>query len=516
MTPAVCGGSGLGLSVLLVGYSGSIASGQTVDVGSGLVEFVDQLETFEAVTPQPLGVEDEVSLGDVLSSVRDHHPKVRIAEQEVAAASADVRAARGGFDTKFSAKGRAAPLGYYDWGSARVGVEQPTSLWGATVQGGWRIGRGNVPGYYGQYETLDAGEWWVGAQVPLLRDGAIDSRRAKRTKAILALSGAESSFQEQLLELSLSATRAYWKWVAAGHKYQVAEQMFSLALTRDGQLLAKYRAGSGAAFDVAENRQLILSRQQARVRARRAFEEASYTLSLYLRDESGMPRVMSMEHVPLEWAFEGLGEQPLAEQDQDPRLKRALEQALRLRPIFAMYRALVEQKSVEVDLARNGRLPQLDLALEASSDLGSESDEVLERLEPFKVEGFATFSTPLQGRTLRGRLDGRTADLRSAEEKARWVRDQVMAEIRDAFSALRAASEVYGVAVRNASLAERLAASERQRFDLGMTTLFTVNQRERMAAAAQAKQVEATLLGHIARARWVRVQGLPPGETVLP
>jgi outer membrane protein TolC len=69
-------------------------------------------------------------------------------------------------------------------------------------------------------------------------------------------------------------------------------------------------------------------------------------------------------------------------------------------------------------------------------------------------------------------------------------RQRISTEVLDALSAINTAYGRYQAAEQEVVLAQRLEEGERTRFQLGDSTLFLVNQRERATAEARSKLIE--------------------------
>ncbi|MCB9592667.1 MAG: TolC family protein [Sandaracinaceae bacterium] len=485
----------------LVASVGAVAHGQAPDAPSAELTFPGgyQLPPLEPSDRATVGGGAPLTLGAVLASVERHHPTLESARQSVRAAEGEQLAAEGGFDLSLTAQGWAAPVGYYDWGRADVMLEQPTPLWGASVSAGWRIGRGgDVPSYYGQYQTLDAGEVRARVRVPLWRDGPIDARRARMWRAEHATDAEEASLEARRLSMRLDAARAYWSWVAAGQRYQVAAGLLELAEAREAQVAARVGAGAIPAIESLENRRAVLSRRTSLVSARRALEGASIALSLYLRRDDGSPRVPRPSAVPL------------VTEDAPPLsvdVREEVNAAWGRRPEMERYRALLRRQRVSVDYAENQLAPRIDLTVGASVDLGSGTADQQSVLGPAVVEGSVLVSLPLQFREARGGIDRSNAELAALEADAQLVREQIGAAVQDAYSAVRAAEERQRLAAQSAEVASAVADAERRRFELGATQLFIVNLREQAAAAADAVLIDARAELQVAHARFAAATG---------
>jgi len=448
-----------------------------------------------------VGGGEPLTFGQVLASVQRHHPSLESARQDVVAAQGAQLAAEGGFDLTLNASGWAAPQGYYDWGRADVYLDQPTPLWGASIRAGWRIGRGgDVPDYYGNYETLDLGELRAEVRVPLWRDGPIDARRARIWQAEHATRAEQSNFEARMLRMRVAAARAYWSWVAAGRRYQIASALLDLAEQRDAQIAAQVRAGAIPPIESLENRRVILSRRTSLVSARRSLEQAAIALSLYFRRDDGRPHVVRPRRLPAEL------DAPTA---PSVRLREEVRAAWTRRPELDRYRSLIERQEVSVDYAENRFAPRIDVAVGASVDLGSGTMSQQETLGPAVVEGSVYFSMPLQFREARGGIAQSRAELAALRADAQLAQEQIATEVQDAHSAVTASHERVELAREAAEIATAVANAERRRFELGATELFIVNLREQSAAAAQATLVDAEAALQIAHARWRAVTAAP-------
>jgi outer membrane protein, heavy metal efflux system len=433
----------------------------------------------------------EVTLQEVLASVKTYHPLLMAELGSAEAATAEARAARGELDLTVTAQARAAVLGYYDPQRVDLLLEQPTTLLGATLYSGYRIGRGRIAPYYGEQATLEGGELRGGVRVPLWQDRAIDARRAGIGSSRAGQKGAEANLRATRIELERDAALVYFSWVAAGLRERVAVTLLKLASERDAQIASKVALGALPSIEQLDNQRAIMDRKQRLVQACRVREKLGFELSLYLRDGAGRPRVASAEDLPAELG----GPQTL------PSVTLAAERALRSRPELDAYEAMLEQARIELSLAENRVAPRVDVFGEVSKDLGAGPSELVTSLQKPVVEVGATLSLPLWLRKARGKRDAAEAKLQTTESKADYARDKVVYEVRDAYSAERAATERVQAARSAAILAEQLARGERTRLELGATTLLFVNLREQQAADAEVNVIDAMAEWNLAHAR---------------
>jgi outer membrane protein TolC len=179
-------------------------------------------------------------------------------------------------------------------------------------------------------------------------------------------------------------------------------------------------------------------------------------------------------------------------------MKEGLERALARRPEIAGTFVEVRQRSAELTLARNRMLPRIDFTAKYGRDAGVGS--ITKRGS--EVIAGITLESPFQRRKAKGAVAVQMAKLEQLEQKLRFARDRIEVEVRDAASALDAALQRLELARAEQDAAEQMAEAERERFDLGDSTLFVVNLRELSAAGARFKVFQALADWHKAAAAY--------------
>ena len=145
------------------------------------------------------------------------------AYQQARIAQGNQIAAWGAFDTKLKASSENGPLGFYETYRHGAGFSRPIYD-GGDVFGGYRLGRGNFQPWYLERETNEGGEFKAGFNVPLLRNREIDARRAELWRATYDRQRAEPEILTQLIFFVRDGSIAYWKWVAEGRRYEIAQR----------------------------------------------------------------------------------------------------------------------------------------------------------------------------------------------------------------------------------------------------------------------------------------------------
>ncbi len=440
-----------------------------------------------------------LSLDEVMASVEATHPLIAAAAADRASAGAESLAAEGAFDPGWRTRAQLVPTGPYPSTYLETAFDQPTALWGTRLFAGYRLGDGPFALYDSKQDTNRYGEVRAGLQVPILRDGAIDRRRAGLERAQLAVDGARAAAAQTRLDLLRLGAQRYYDWVAAGLRAATTRRLLRNTVEREGQLRVRIAAGDLPEYELEENRRAVLQREAQLQAAERALEAAAIELGLFLRAKSGEPQIPGPERLP--------GALPAPVALPGELVGREGELALARRPELRRLGAVSSQAEVEARLARNQRLPGLDLVVAAARDLGP-GDPKRDKVE---IEASVLLDIPIRLRAQDGRLRGAEAASSRAEAQLRFASDRALAEVRDARSALVVARERAEVLSREVSVAERLAAAELQRFLLGEGTLLLVNLREQAAVEAALRRIDALADHHRALVAWRVALGLSPG-----
>lgn len=447
----------------------------------------------EVVRPNPL-----LALEEVLFSIEQNYPLLAAAFAERGIAAGELLAADGPFNTRFTSYGKSYPLGGYRYTVADTYFEQPT-WWGGQSYAGYRIGVGpTFPIWYGELETNSGGEFRAGHVQSLLKGLAIDKRRAELFKARIARSAAEPEIQRQRIEFLQAGATAYWGWVAAGRRYAIAQQILSDALERDKILAERERLEDIAPIDRVDNQRIVLDRRSKLIFAGRKLQEAAIKLSLFYRDGNAAPILADPNRLPR--AF------PPVVPPQPTQLTADVQLAWQQRPELRQLALKRQAVQVQLNLAQNQRLPQVDGLVGVAQDLGQEKPGFFKT--PFQLETGVYGSVPLQRSEARGLALAAQAELTQLAARTRWAQDKIRADVQDAMSALLASYQTVAPISESVQLTYQMELAERERYALGDSNLFTVNLRELQTAEAAILEVDAVSSYFIEQADYLASLGL--------
>lgn len=419
-------------------------------------------------------------LAEVLQSVRTQYPPYLAAMIEQDIANGRARQALGAFDLNLNAGAAFAPAGYYDGQTGYTTLEQPLPFWGGSVYGGYRLSSGFLPNYNKERTGTD-GEGILGFRIPLLKDGAIDRRRASLWQARIDQELADPIILRQYLDFIRAATVAYYGWLASGHRLALTEELLRVARDRNSSIAEQVKNGASAPIVQVDNQRLVVSREISVLQALRRFQASAIELSLFYRDtRTAEPILAPRTRVPA--AFPGHSP------PGDSQLTVDIAKAVIFRPEMRRIELTLEKTDIERRLAKNSLLPALDIGVQAAQALTSNTPRDIERTE---IEAKIEFKLPLQRREAKGRIDVAHAQIERLNNEKRFARERIAADVRDAHSALHAAHGVLLQTRRNVDLARQLATAEGERLKQGATDLLALQIREQASFEAQVLEVEA-------------------------
>lgn len=440
--------------------------------------------------PEARSPHGPLELEEVLKSVDRAFPLIAAAAREQDEARAQLLSSEGGFDPSLKGSGTVEPISGYPKQYFTVQAEQPTALWGSTFFAGYRYGSGKIPIYEGKLETNEYGEVRGGVRVPILRDGAIDRRRASLRQAELGAQLAKLGVDQQRIESRRLAALRYWDWVAAGRRLAVLRAWHDLAVGRDEGIATRAERGDIPDIDRTENRRTILQRQTAVIGAERDLIQTSMELSLFLRDENGEPVSPNPNRLPQSV--------PDAHALDLPSPKAEEERALARRPDLKRFDALRDRSLIEADYASNQALPALDATVYGARQFGDGDPARGQTV----VAGAVVLDIPILNRVQTGRARAAEAAVARTEAQRRYARDRVVADVRTALATIEASRDRAHVAKRELEVATQLAQAELRRFELGEGTMLVVNQREQGTAEAAIREIDALAEYHRATASY--------------
>jgi len=446
-----------------------------------------------------------LTLKELLLSVEQQFPLILAAIETVEIAEGELVSAEGAFDLRLKSKGEYNGAGFYKNEIGQFGFEQPAEAFGATFFSGYKIGTGDIPIWEGGSKTKTGGEFSAGVRLPLLAGRSIDARRLALWQARITQAQAEPLVLQKRIETSRKAAQAYWKWLSAGQKLKIAQRLLALAVDRKETIELSVKEGELAKIALIENRRLVVERESIVVRSERTLQQTAITLSLFWRMQDGAPRVPNAKQLPKAL--------PTPKNPSFLIRKDGVDLALRSRPEVFVMELKLKKIELAIQKAKNDILPRLDIAAKGSQDVGDVVTDPDDK-SPFEAGVYVQLDVPLQRREARGRVRTLNAKSVQVERAVQYTRDLVVAEVKDAESAIQQTWLRLAQVNENVELANKIEEAERLQLGEGESDLFRVNLREQQTASAASMQIDA-ITGHFrAIAVYQTSLGFPCSSTV--
>ncbi|WP_131782332.1 TolC family protein [Legionella gresilensis] len=418
-----------------------------------------------------------LDVNTLLTSVNRFYPQIIIARLEVAKAQGNFVNALGKFDPALKIYSRSQPFGGYVNGYVDNELVVPTLVNGIKLFGGYRLGRGDWPIYYQNYLTNSGGEYRVGFSLALLKGHQIDKERT-----LLLTQGERIVMNTQdvaakKIEIYRDAIQAYWQWVEAGLQLKALNNLLSLAKERQKAIVKQANQGDLPRLSIAENRQLILQREQLANQSRMLFQQAAINLSIYYRDKHGQPKV------PHEGQLIKAVLSPVKKVTQSTA---SIKAQLRCHPALNKLRSYYRIIKFKQNLAKNDLLPELDATFYTSKQYGSGG---YPRLIPQAGYVGLQFWFPLYQREAKGRLISTTSELKQIAAEKKFIYEQLNSQLQNFFIATKIYYQQVRLLYKELELAKQVQSGEIKKFYAGDSTLFLINQREQATA-----QIELNLI----------------------
>ena len=322
---------------------------------------------------------------------------------------------------------------------------------------------------------------------PLLEGFGIGVNKASITIAQNNKDISLLGLKAQLIRTLSEVQNAYWELVFAIENLKVQE----LALKQAQDLLTINRrrkeVGKATLSDILQAQAAVASREADVIAAKDWVKDA----------EDRLKRVTNMIDDEAQWDVSILPVDAPSFEEMKVSLEESIATALKDRPEYAQAKIDLENSDISIKVAKNQRLPRLDLEGSLSlNGLGGEFDE------PFSQVGKADYSDWYVGFALRMPLSGRST--KAELEKSQYQKEQALLGLKDLEAQI--INEVRGVVrqletdkkrIEATKAAEEFAkqalAAEERKYELGLSTSYELLQLQANLATATKNHKRAVI-----------------------
>jgi outer membrane protein TolC len=429
-----------------------------------------------------------LSLDEYLMLVKQNHPYIKQADLKLTEAQAKLLKSRGNFDPKIVVdqdQKEFKDKTYYKEFSGKLKV--PT-YYGIELEAGFE----NNSGEYlnPRDNTPDDGLYSLGISMSLLQDFIINPRQTMLKQA--KLYEQQTGYKRDLMvnEVLYKAISTYINWSYESTQLQLKARYVENALWKHQNVVAKVVSGDAAAIDSVESLALLSKRQLELEEGRLNLKKAELKTSNYLWTADAKPLEIQDSVFPND--FEAL----ISQLSEVSTLNNGIEN----HPKLLAEQLSIDMLSLDYRLYKNKLLPDLKLKYNVLSDQTNVQDL---KTSDYKF-GFQ-FEMPLFLRKDRGALQLSRAKLRTQEYKVDQLSLELANELKVVDESLKAYQKQRQIAQGYVNQYSLLLDAESKRFEMGESSLFRFNQREKSLLEAEVKQISIQnklTLGLLKRLKW--------------
>jgi len=299
---------------------------------------------------------------------------------------------------------------------------------------------------------------------PLLRDFGIGVNRADILIARNNRKIALEELREEVINTVTETEKTYWELVFALENLKVKE----LSLKHAEDLLeinrTRMKAGTASHLEVLAAEAEAASREQEVIIARDALFDAQDNLKLVtnlIQD----PKLWNFDIIPLD-------KPPLEAKEID--LVESVRTAFKKRPDYQKEKIDLKNKEIKVKVARNERLPTLDLKGSFGlNGLDRHYNDAFNEMSKGEYESWSaglSFEYPLGNRAARSRYKKRLLEKEKALIDFKNLEHKIIAQIREAVRGTNTDYKRVAVAETARRLRERKLSAEEERYKEGLAT----------------------------------------------
>jgi outer membrane protein len=318
---------------------------------------------------------------------------------------------------------------------------------------------------------------------PLLRGFGEDNRNATRIRARAALDVQELERENTAGNVVRDVIQAYWELAYAAQEVEIRKQSLALAREQLRITQAGIDVGKLAKTESLAIEQAIASREEELLLAEQNRSERAIELR----------RLIGMEIGPGEIELQATDR--LDTVGTEPDMDKTLTAAMQNNPQLRTVRAQGKSAQIEVHVADNGLLPELNFNAAAgpagqAEKLGDAFSNMAE-FNSFAVVAGVNFSASLGNHNAKGARAVAEGNLRKVKMTEQDISSQIAAQVVRAVNLVRSAKKRMDVSAKATQLAAQNVDLEKARWEVGRTTNFEVLKRQDELAQSQLREARA-------------------------
>ncbi|MCH7650530.1 MAG: TolC family protein [Nitrospinae bacterium] len=333
---------------------------------------------------------------------------------------------------------------------------------------------------------------------PLLKNFGQDINSSNITIAKNNLDISDFEFKNKVIEVISEAENVYWDLVFSREDLKVQQQSVQRAKDLERRVKAQVEVGTMAPLEILQAQSEVASREEAVIQARKRIQDNQDNLKNILNIPFDSPD--GMKEIQLLDSPQFLIETPVS-------LKDSIRTALMKRPDHLSIKKELDSKNILVKFNENQLYPTLDLVASfglngiSGKDIGGSpfggnfgrSQERTFSGDASTWEGGLLFKYPLGNRAAKSRF---TAAKLAAAQLLMDIKDlekTIVLEVREAARQINTDKKRVQAARIARRLAEETLSAEEKKFEVGLSTSFSVLEFQTDLAEQQSKELKAII-----------------------
>ncbi len=419
--------------------------------------------------PWSVFAQNTLSISNTFDLINQYHPIAKQANLKVDMSKAALMSARGAFDPAFYLNNEQKTFdgkNYFYYSNPELKI--PT-WYGIEVKAGYE----NNYGERLSTETTLGKSSYIGVSVPLLKDLLIDKRRSDlaQSKVLVQLSKEEK--QLILNDLYLDGASSYWQWAYAVQKQMLFSDILKNSKNRLDFIKKSFQSGDRAAIDTVEGLLQLQNIMNLQSQAWAEQIEEQSKLSNFLWDTKQQPYELNETITPdSSWLLVDLN------QIEMPTLLQVIEEATLTHPKIKLVDFKTAMLQIEKQYKTQNLLPTFRVNYNFLNKGYQFINPMSQSLYTNNYKAGIQFGLPLFLRQARGDLKQANIKIAQQEEETKQVKLEIENKIKKYYAELVALKNQQLLTNQSVENAKKLLDAEFQRFEIGESSLFLVNNRE--------------------------------------
>jgi outer membrane protein TolC len=419
--------------------------------------------------PFTLCAQNTISIRNTLDLINQYHPIAKQADLKVDMSKAALMSVRGAFDPAFYLNNEQKTIdgkNYFYYSNPELKI--PT-WYGIEVKAGFENNYGDKL----SAESTSGKSSYLGVSIPLLKDVLIDKRRSDLAQSKILVQLSKEERQLLLNDLYLDGASSFWQWTYAFQKQQLFSNIMSNAKNRFDFIKKSFVSGDRAAIDTVEGLLQLQNIMNLQSQAWAEQIEEQSKLSNFLWDAQQQPYELNERVIPdSSWLKIDLNKIEL------PSLLQVIEEASMSHPKLKALEFKTDMLQVERQYKVQNLLPTFRVNYNFLNKGYQFSNPINQSLYSNNYKAGVQFGLPLFLRQARGDLKQANLKIELQKEEIKQVKLEIENKIKKYYAELVAFKNQQVLTNISVDNARKLLDAEFQRFEIGESSLFLVNNRE--------------------------------------